>query len=157
MKLAKRIKNKEFVLYPTDKSGRWSVVSAELYRQAAIEHIANDREVDWSVIEKTEAAINKHMAAILLAFKAGSAHNHEARVKSAFKSQDNLPAPVYFLVKDHKRVPFGWQMPPTRPVCGAINSPNTRMSAFLSRLLNYVADEAGQGKSSTPVPQAASL
>ena len=69
-------------------------------------------------------------------FNVGAAFGHEQRVSNA-STATNIPAPpLYGLRKTHKPVPD----PPVRPVCGASNSPNSRLGHFLSSMINHFTD-----------------
>ena len=55
----------------------------------------------------------------------------------------NTPAPpLYGLRKDHKISEDVERGPPVRPVCGANRAPNSRLSNFISRIVNDFADAA---------------
>ena len=75
-------------------------------------------------------------------FKVGSTHEHESRVAGATTSTNTPAPPLYGLRKDHKPVQDSVKGPPVRPVCGANQSPNSRLSHFLSRIINDYADAA---------------
>ena len=58
----------------------------------------------------------------------------------------NTPAPpMYGLRKDHKVTEDLEKGPPVRPVCGANQAPNSRLSNFISRIINDFADAAEIG------------
>ena len=68
-------------------------------------------------------------------FKVGATWGHEGRVANATTSTNVPPPPVYGLRKDHKDHPH-----PVRPVCGATQSPNSRLGTFLSQIINNYMD-----------------
>ena len=76
-------------------------------------------------------------------FKVGSTHGHEDRVAGATTSTNTPAPPMYGLRKDHKPHDDKEIGPPVRPVCGASDSPNSRLSNFLSRIINDYADKMG--------------
>lgn len=49
---------------------------------------------------------------------------------------------MYGLRKDHKDTEDETKGPPVRPVCGANQAPNSRLSHFLSRIINDYTDNA---------------
>ena len=51
MKLHQRIKNKEIVLYQTDKSDRWSIDTPENYKEACLQHLTEVKPLADSVDE----------------------------------------------------------------------------------------------------------
>ena len=75
-------------------------------------------------------------------FKVGSTHSHEDRVTGATISTNTPAPPLYGLRKDHKRADDATTGPPVRPVCGVNQAPNSKLSHFLSRIVNDYADAA---------------
>ena len=73
-------------------------------------------------------------------FRVGVTHNHQIRVAGATKSTNTPAPPLYDLRKDHKEAKNEIEGPPVRPVCGATQAPNSRLSNFLSRIVNDYAD-----------------
>ena len=74
-------------------------------------------------------------------FNVGTTHGHEERVTAATTSTHTPPPPLYGLRKDHKTTTDQIKGPPVRPVCGANQAPNSRLSNFLSRIVNDYADK----------------
>ncbi|MCP3849452.1 MAG: hypothetical protein GY694_04320, partial [Gammaproteobacteria bacterium] len=137
----KEIKSKNIVVFTTDKSGKFSVDTPENYRMAMEQHTQKDTEVTESDKEKkVENTMNHHMRQFNKMFKVGSSHRHEDRITGATMST-NIPAPpMYGLRKDHKNYTDEKEGPPVRPVCGATEAPNSRLSSFLSRIVNDYTD-----------------
>ena len=75
-------------------------------------------------------------------FKVGVAIGDEERVTKATLSTNTPPPPLYGLRKDHKSTPDTYKGAPVRPVCGANQAPNSRLSHFLSSVINDYADNA---------------
>ena len=75
-------------------------------------------------------------------FGVGSTWGHEDRIAGASTSSNVPPPPKYGVRKDHKTVPYGMEHvgPDVRPICGAKEAPNSRLSHFLSKLINNYAD-----------------
>ena len=137
-----KIKQKEIVVFSTDKSGRFSVDSPKNYEEAVKLHTKNGVEIDIDSVKKIENKVNQHMRQFNKMFKVGSTHQHEERVTAATISTNTPPPPLYGLRKDHKTTIDREKGPPVRPVCGANQAPNSRLSNFLSRIINDYADNA---------------
>ena len=75
-------------------------------------------------------------------FKVGTTNSHESRVTGATQSTNTPAPPLYGLRKDHKVTEDEVVGPAVRPVCGANQAPNSRLSHFLSKIVNDYADEA---------------
>ena len=140
MSLKKRVANREIVINPTDKSGKYAVTTPALYRVAAMEHTLKDTVVTEETVSKTENEANNISMQLVRVLKLGQYYEQTSRVKSALKSTDNPPPPVYFYFKDHKNVRDGETCPPTRPICGANEGPLMRLSELLSDVLERVID-----------------
>ena len=138
------IKDKKIVVFTTDKSGKFSVDTPNNYNGAVQKHTAKDREMsDKDGEKKVETLMNHHMKQFNKMFKVGSTYGHEDRVAGATTSTNTPAPPMYGLRKDHKPHDNKEIGPPVRPVCGASDSPNSRLSNFLSRIINDFADKIG--------------
>ena len=140
--LKKEVRDKNIVVFSTDKSGKFAVDTPDNYREAVMRHTERDNEIDERKVRQIEGKINHHMRQFNKMFRVGATHEHESRVTGATTST-NIPAPpLYGLRKDHKRTESEFVGPPVRPVCGANQAPNSRLSHFLSRVVNDYADAA---------------
>ena len=138
------IKDKKVVVFTTDKSGKFSVDTPSNYNEAVQKHTTKDEEVTEKDGEKkVETLMNHHMKQFNKMFKVGSTHGHEVRVAGATTSTNTPAPPMYGLRKDHKAHDNKEIGPPVRPVCGASDSPNSRLSNFLSRVINDFAGKIG--------------
>ena len=139
----KKMEMKEIVCFKTDKSGKMSVDSLENYKEALEIHTENDSEVDKNCVEKIETEMNRQRKVFNRMFSVGQDHPRDKdRIDSASTST-NVPAPVlYGMRKDHKEVPEGQESkgPPVRPVCAAKVAPNSRLSGFLTQVINDYCD-----------------
>ena len=130
----------ELIVCLTDKSGRLAVMPMELYHEAAHVHIAKDVEVDFEEAEKTQKLLNGHVSMWLKITKMGEKWNHQERQRATHMENSVSVAPLYLLIKDHKKY-NGSGPPPTRPVCGAISGMNVHFSNILSPYLDALANE----------------
>ena len=63
--LKKRVKNEELIVLPTDKSGRFGVMSVKNYLRAGEKHTKKDEEVDMATIINTRNELNGNMSMII--------------------------------------------------------------------------------------------
>ena len=67
----KRIADGELVLLPTDKSGRFAVMSMETYVKAGMVHVKDDIEVGVMEKQANQSRINGAVSMMLKVFRAG--------------------------------------------------------------------------------------
>ena len=145
--LKKRVKNEEIVVLPTDKSGRFGVMSMENYMRAGSKHTGKDEKVEMSVVTKTQNELNGNMSMAIKFFRIGHLWKHGERVRSTMINNSLAICPMYLTYKDHK----GWtgedkSPPPTRPIAGGNSGMNIHISEVLSEIIEPVVDayEGGQ-------------
>ena len=139
--LKKDIKEKKVVVFSTDKSGKFSIDATDNYEEAILQHTVKDEKVEGGEkVKQIENKVNLHMRQFNRMFKVGSTYRQEERVTGATTSTNTPAPPMYGLRKDHKEHQDKMKGPPVRPVCGANESPNSRLSCFLSRVVNDYAD-----------------
>ena len=136
-RIKKDIKEKKLVVFTTDKSGKFSVDSPTNYEKAVTKHTEKDMEIkEEGKVKQIENKMNQHMRQFNKMFQVGKNNEHEQRVMAATISSNTPAPPMYGLRKDHKHTENEIEGPPVRPVCGANEAPNSRLSHFLSRVLN---------------------
>ena len=138
-----KVKKKEMVVFTTDKSGRFAADTPQNYEEAVMKHTQKDELVGKERVRQVEGKMNQHMKQFNKMFRVGAEHEHERRVESATHSTNTPAPPLYGLRKDHKTTEDAVKGPPVRPVCGANQAPNSRLSGFLSRIVNDHADAIG--------------
>ena len=139
--LKKRVADSEIVVVPTDKSGRFAVMSLGMYEKAGSAHTKGDDEVDLAKIKLTQNELNGHVSMLLKFFKIGEKWGHTSRFRETMLNNSLTVCPMYLLYKDHK----GWDLskgpvPPTRPVASGNRGMNMHLSELLSEVLEPVAD-----------------
>ena len=139
-KLKKRISEGELIVLLTDKSGRLACMPFDMYHEAAEEHLKKDVEVGEDFAEQTQRLLNGHVSMWLKITGMGERWDHEQRQRETHLEESASVAPLYLLVKDHKKY-SGSGPPPTRPVCGAVSGMNVHLSNILSPYLDAIADE----------------
>ena len=134
----RRVKDKEIVVFQTDKSGRFSVDSPENYRESVKPHIGVDTEISLSEHEDIGDVLSAHGVVWTRILAAGVFTGHVDRIKDNMIASNCSAPPLYGLRKDHKVHDDEVVGPPSRPVCGANSSFNYRLSHILSLILSEI-------------------
>ena len=58
--LRTRVREGEIVVLPTDKTGRFAVMSRDSYERAGLIYTQGDKEVNWDMLRKEQREINGH-------------------------------------------------------------------------------------------------
>ena len=139
-KIKKRVSNGEFMVVPTDKSGRLAVQSRDSYVASMEPHIRDNPEISLADRNGVERLLNAHCLQLGRILKIGYNHKgHWDRVKSAFTNKFGHVPVLYGLVKDHKARTEGQPMK-TRPVCGADEGSNAQLSHMLSVIVAAITE-----------------
>ena len=88
--IRKRISDGEIVVLPTDKSGRFAVMSFDTYVKAGMVHVNGDEEVSVDDLKKNQKKINGHMSMIIKIFGLGKNWNQERRMRESMLSVSTL-------------------------------------------------------------------
>ena len=139
--LRKRINEGDIVVLPTDKSGKFAIMSMSTYMLAGEVHTSKDTEVCLGEVQSNQRKLNGHVSMLCKIFKIGSDWQHEGRVRETMVNNSLAVAPLYLLYKDHK----GWTWergtpPPTRPVASGNRGMNLHLSEVVSSILEPVAN-----------------
>ena len=145
--LKKRAKEGGITILPTDKSGRFAVMSVGEYLRAGKKHTDKDDEVDWDIIKDTQNELNGNMSMIIKFCRVGSMWNHGRRVRETMLNKSMSVCPMYLTYKDHK----GWDAKggtpaPTRPICGGNTGMNIHLSEALSEFVEPLVDAYEGGR-----------
>ena len=100
--LKKRFKEGEIIILPTDKSGRFGIMSLENYLKAGWKHTIKDEEVDLNIISNTQKELNGNMSMIIKFCRMGHIWNQVDRVRSTMINGSLSLCPMYLTYKDHK-------------------------------------------------------
>ena len=114
----------------------------EMYIAAGESHTKEDKEVDDKFVKETQKKINGHVSMWIKATDMGGDWKHGERHRLSQIGWSCLVPPMYLVVKDHKsHDPDSDDPPPTRPICGAVNSMNVNLSNIISTFIEAIADE----------------
>ena len=136
--LKKRVSDKEIVIFQTDKSGRFAVDSLVNYVQSSQTHTVNDPVITKEEHQQIEHHMNAHSVALARMICAGELQKDSDRIHKNMILTDSQPPPLYTVRKDHKQHDNNVVGPPTRPICGANSSANSRLSYLLNLLISEV-------------------
>jgi hypothetical protein len=140
LSLKSRIKNAEIVVVPTDKTGKFSVMSRASYEQSGLAHTRGDPDASWDKIKEAQKEVNGHVSMLLKFFKMGEYwENNVDRVRETMLGEGLAVCPIALLFKDHK----GWEntggtVPPTRHVAGGHVGLNMNLSEVVSDVLEPI-------------------
>ena len=102
-KLKKRISEGELIVCGTDKAGRLCAMPMEMYMEAGLTHTDGDEEVDGEFVKQCQKKLNGHVSMWIKMLNQGENWEHEDRLRETQINQDCSVAPLYLLVKSHKK------------------------------------------------------
>ena len=145
--LSERVKNGEIVVVPTDKSGKFAVMSRRAYEESGNKHVKGDLVVGWDDLKEAQTRLNGHVAMMVKIFKIGKNWEHEDRIRETMMGESLSVCPVSLLYKDHK----GWKngsgtIPPTRSVAGGHVGMNLHLSEIISDILEPIVETLTEGE-----------
>ena len=146
--IKERVREKEWVIMPSDKSGRLTANLQDNYLERLAPHMEGDKIVSQGDLHGIEREMNAHSVQFGRFLRLGERWNangkHWTRIKSALRTKNCLIPPLYGLPKDHKTVPVEERHlgPPLRPVAGCTESANGALSHMLTEILTEVGDRA---------------
>ena len=134
--LSKKVKEGEVFVLKTDKSGKLVICTPEAYLEMGKEHTDKDVEIDMEGVKLLSEEVHRHTSTWLKMFNVGEGHGHSKKFRESYLGRD-MPAPLYILVKDHKKMGANG-LPKTRPVVTGCSSYNVGMSELCSEVLEGV-------------------
>ena len=94
--LLKRIRAREIMVVPTDKSGKLMVVNWSVYVRNMEKIIGSDREVGWAEVGPTQDRMNGHVSLWIKMTKYGDDWNQTQRIREAMiRHGECVPPPVW--------------------------------------------------------------
>ena len=141
------MKEGEIVIVPTDKSGKFAVMSRRAYEEAGLAHVKNDVVVGWPDLKEAQTKLNGHIAMLIKVFRVGKSWEHQDRIRESMIGESMSVCPISLLFKDHK----GWskdsgKVPPTRQVAGGHMGMNLHMSELISDILEPIVETIPGGE-----------
>ena len=121
-------KNKDIVVFTTDKTGTFTADSPNNYKEASEIHTTEDIIITEEEHQKAQKIANAHSTLWTRITNAGQNAESKAapeRIKANMMVENNGYAPLYALLKDHKPCEDEIRGPKTRLVCSG-SSANSR-------------------------------
>ena len=141
-KLQKRIKNNEVVVTPTDKSGRFSIMTHKQYIEAGNVHTIKDCPISWDGVRYLKNQVNSHMWWLARIWSYSKHTDPDRMLNNLTVAGIDLPE-MYLLTKDHKQWSVDSKKPvPTRPVLSGNCAINTHLSEMISELVEPMVLES---------------
>ena len=139
--IKKKISDKEWVVFKSDKSGRLTVDSIDNYSKDLKTHTETDTVITRKDLEHHEEIFNKNLKTINKVFGVGCEHGDRnvTRVNDASISTNIEPPVMRGQRKDHKDVPPGG-VTPMRALCGGTEAPNARLGHGVGAILTNFLD-----------------
>ena len=139
--LKKKFTEGSLVVLPTDKSGRFAIMSNENYMRAGSKHVSKDEIVNEEMISKTQNELNGNVSMLIKFTRMGRKWGHGDRMRQTMVNKSLTVCPMYLTYKDHK----GWKgdedtPPPTRPIAGGNTGMNLHISEILSEITEPVVE-----------------
>ena len=78
-----RLVNGELVVLPTDKSGRFAIMTMDKYIKAGEVHVKDDEKMGTDDLKKNKRHLNGHMIMLLKFFGAGADWSHQQRLRES--------------------------------------------------------------------------
>ena len=101
--LIRRVKEKDIVVFQTNKSGHFSVDIPENNLELVRPHLEIDAEVDRGKQKEVEEVLNTHGISWTRILAASQCIGHEDRINDDdMRTHNCAPQPLYGLNKDHK-------------------------------------------------------
>ena len=140
--LLKRVKDDEIVITPTDKSGRFAVLSLEQYVKAGNKHTDKDELITWSRLKYLRNQVNSHVWWISRIMGYSKNTDEDRMNNNLHVSGLDVPE-MAILIKDHKKWSKGsGEVVPSRPVVSGNNTINTHLSEIISEIVEPLALES---------------
>ena len=95
--LRKRVGDSELVVIPTDKSGRFAVMSLATYELAGEAHTKKDEVMTLSKVKSTQTELNGHVSMLMKVFKIGAKWGHTERFRETMLTNSLSVCPLYLL------------------------------------------------------------
>ena len=137
-KASNRIKARELLVCPTDKTGKLMITTLNAYLCMGEPHTSKDKEISIREVQETQQILNGHQSCLNKAFNIGKTWGHQDRVRESTISQSNSIPPMYLMVKDHKKVEED-KYPKTRPVVSNCRGMGSPLSNTMSDLVESLA------------------
>ena len=140
--LLKRIQKDEIRITPTDKSGRFAILTNEQYIKSGQVHTNKDESIGWKEVNYLRNQVNNHMFWLRKIYRYCEKTNPDRMNTNLIVADNDLPE-MAILIKDHKEWSFDSNKPPpSRPIVSGNSTINTHLSEFISEIVESLALES---------------
>ena len=94
--IRKRKENGEIVILPTDKSGRFAIMSMDTYIKAGEVHTLGDEEIGLSELKANQRRVNGEVSMLLKILNVGADCQHEGRWRESMINHSLETYPLSF-------------------------------------------------------------
>ena len=140
--IADGVKNRSWMLYGTDKSGKLVLDTKANFLKCMEPHYQNDQEVTYNAVLKSEPLLNNHAKAWAKVLNMGlnAGPGQYQRIREALTVKNSNVAILKGLRKDHKRAANATEGPPLRPLADGKVGPNAHLANLMARVLRPVRE-----------------
>ena len=124
------------VVCGTDKSQVCGIMSEEEWMASMEVHTRGDEVVTMEEVDSVEKRLMGFAFQLTRGLRGGVGHS-QSKVLDNLRSEHVSIPNLYALIKDHKEMREGEPVK-SRPVCGAVESPNGQLSNMLSEVINML-------------------
>ena len=134
-----RIDSGEIMITPTDKSGRFAVLTTAQYLESGKAHTSKDQKIGWKELNYMKNQVNNHMYWYRNIFNYSDKTNPDRMSTNLITSDLQLPE-MAILVQDHKTWDFdSGAAVPSRPIVSGNSTINTHLSELISEIVEPLA------------------
>ena len=140
--ILKRVNKNEIRVTPTDKSGRFAILTVDQYLKSGEVHTSKDERINWKQVNYLRNQVNNHMFWFRRILKYCDKTNSDRMNANLVVSDNDLPE-MAILIKDHKDWKYeSNKPPPSRPVVSGNSTVNTHLSELISEIVEPLALES---------------
>ena len=136
--LCERREKNECIIFPTDKTGTFSIDTPDNYIKAMESHVGKDIRTSSSDVVTNEKIINAHATFWTTMLQIAKDSGDQRRVKSSMTSHNSACSKGYGFRKDHKPYQDDVIGPPVRPMSDASDAYNHRLAYLICMFLEEV-------------------
>ena len=141
--IKKRIKQGEYLVLKSDKSGKFVVSSRLAYEEMGAKHIKDDRIVDNLEIANIQKKIAGHTSMMIRMLGHGQDANQEDRFRKSMVNYSENISPGYMTVKDHKVMVDG-KLPDTRYMVSGVQGMGLSINNLTADVVEALGDNLAE-------------
>ena len=144
--ISEGIKNKDWMVYSTDKSGKVVLDTKENFLSGMSEHFKSDPEATPEEVRTAEILLNEVSRSLSKILGLGVNQDQNRKCTNTLISNHATIPTLQGLRKDHKEDMEGDPKigPKLRPLCAANRAPNAPLSNLVSQIMKAVGDDVSK-------------